>query len=192
MADTLTFGAFAALMKVSRPAVSKAYKSKRLNKSVALDAKGRPAIVDVELAKREWASNSSRPVTSVTDTAPRLPGNRERDTPDDETGDEPTTTLSEAQRLVTMERARKLKLENDLREGQLVEVEKVRLEFAEIATTVKARLRAIPDAVADQVVSAASLGPAAIKGLLLARIDDALRELARGAAPTVDSQDDAA
>lgn len=74
-------------------------------------------------------------------------------------------------------RREELEIKIQVRRGELVEAAAVRSEFADLAVAVRARLRAIPDAVADQL---AGLTPAASKALLLARIDDALRELARG------------
>lgn len=86
----------------------------------------------------------------------------------------------ERARFVKAQRVRAERL-NRIQAGELIEVAAVRAEYAHIATIVKARLRAVPDSVADQVIAAAVAGPAAVKSLLLARIDDALRELARGA-----------
>lgn len=82
--------------------------------------------------------------------------------------------------LLDRKRREELEIKIQVRRGQLVEVDAVRLEYADLATAVKQRLRAIPDAVADQVTVASHGGPAAVKALLLARIDEALRELARG------------
>ena len=59
--------------------------------------------------------------------------------------------------------------ELEQRRGELVELSAVRAEYAELATMVKARLRAIPDAIAVQVVGAASAGAAAVRKLELAR-----------------------
>jgi phage terminase Nu1 subunit (DNA packaging protein) len=74
-------------------------------------------------------------------------------------------------------RREELELKLQVRRGELVEKEAERADRADLAVAVRARLRAIPDAVADQVEG---LKPAAVKALLLAKIDDALRELARG------------
>lgn len=81
---------------------------------------------------------------------------------------------------VALIRARRRKLEQETRihAGEYVLATDVQAEYSALATVVKAQLRAIPDAVADQVVAAAKAGPASVKTLLLARIDDALRELA--------------
>ncbi len=83
-------------------------------------------------------------------------------------------------------RAQRLKLEREakVRAGELIERARVEGEFADIATFVKTRLRAIPSAVAVELVSAAASGPAAVSGLLLRRVDAALHELARHATVT--------
>lgn len=74
-------------------------------------------------------------------------------------------------------RREEAELRLQVRRGELVEKEAERADRADLAVAVRARIRAIPDAVADQVEG---LKPAAVKALLLAKIDDALRELARG------------
>lgn len=74
-------------------------------------------------------------------------------------------------------RREELDLRLAVRRGELVGRAAVEAEFADLAVAVKAKIRALPDAVADQVVG---LRPAAARALLLARIDDVLRELARG------------
>lgn len=76
-----------------------------------------------------------------------------------------------------LDRRRREDLELKIRErkGELVEVADVEREFADCAAAVKARLRRIPDAVADRVLTAG--GPHQVKAMLLAEIDDALLEL---------------
>jgi len=74
-------------------------------------------------------------------------------------------------------RREELELKMLVRRGELVEAEAVRTEFAGLAVAVKARIRSVPDTIADQVVGQT---PAAARALMLARLDDALRELARG------------
>ena len=64
MSKAFSFGRFAKLMGVTRPAVSKAVKCKRLSKSVGRTSNGQPCIIDFELARQEWIGNSSRPVTA--------------------------------------------------------------------------------------------------------------------------------
>ena len=81
--------------------------------------------------------------------------------------------------LLERRKREEIELKLQVRRGELVEIAAVRAEYADIATTVKARLRAIPTAVADQMIAAAAVGPVAVRQLLAARIDQALRELAR-------------
>ncbi len=88
---------------------------------------------------------------------------------------------SPAQERALLDRARRedLELKMHVRRGELVEAGQVALEFAEIANSVKARLRRIPDALAERLIAAATRGPGPVKAMLLAEIDDALRALAR-------------
>lgn len=83
--------------------------------------------------------------------------------------------------LLDRKRREDLELKMRVRQGELVSAEDVAREYADLAISVKSRLRGIPDASADQLVAIARQGPAAVKGYLLARIDEALRDLARGA-----------
>lgn len=102
---------------------------------------------------------------------------------------EEAKALSPAQERAALDRVRReeLELKMQVRRGELVEVDQVAREFADAANAVKARLRRIPDAVADRLVAQASRGPAPVKALLLVEIDDALRELARTAEADVET-----
>lgn len=97
--------------------------------------------------------------------------------------------------LLDSKRREELEMKIAVRRGELVSVADEARRNADVATAVKARLRGIPDAIADQVATAARLGPAVVKALLLDKIDDALRELAALAdrapvAPTDATSDD--
>jgi phage terminase Nu1 subunit (DNA packaging protein) len=87
--------------------------------------------------------------------------------------------LSPMQERALLDRTRREELELKLRvrRGELVEVAEVEREFGDCAAAVKARLRRIPDAVADRVLTAG--GPHQVKALLLGEIDSALLELSR-------------
>ena len=76
-----------------------------------------------------------------------------------------------------LDRKRREELELKIRErrGELVEIAEVEREFEDCANAVKSRMRRIPDAVADRVLTAG--GPHAVKAMLLAEIDAALSEL---------------
>jgi len=110
-------------------------------------------------------------------------------------GDEEAGELSPALEMAKLNRKRReeLELRLQVRRGELVEVGKVQAEFAGLGVAVKARIRSVPDAIADQVVG---VPPAVARRLMLARLDDALRELARGevivvAPPDAEADDDA-
>jgi phage terminase Nu1 subunit (DNA packaging protein) len=91
--------------------------------------------------------------------------------------DAPLSLGAERARLARAQ-ALKVERENRRRAGELVEACDVQHEYADIAIAVKSRLRGIPSTLAPQI--AAETQPAACQSLMLAAIDDALRELARG------------
>ena len=93
-------------------------------------------------------------------------------------------TLDQARTRLAVAQAEKTERENRVRASQLVEVAEVTRDFTDCANTLKARLRRIPDAIADRVVTASAGGPHAVKALLLTEIDEALRELAKRADAT--------
>lgn len=96
-------------------------------------------------------------------------------------GDKPGGELQPLQERARLDRVRReeLELKMEVRRGELMPCDQVAMEFADIANAVKARMRRIPDSIADRLIAVASRGPAPVKGLLLGEIDDALRELAR-------------
>lgn len=76
-------------------------------------------------------------------------------------------------------RTEELDLKIRVRKEELIEVAEAERDLANVATATKARVRRIPAAVAEKVVAVAIReGSAAVRALLLAEIDDALRELA--------------
>jgi len=77
--------------------------------------------------------------------------------------------------LLDRRRREELEIKIRVRRGELVEAAEVERDFEDMASAVKARLRRIPDAVADRVLKVS--GPAEAKALLLAEIDAALTEL---------------
>jgi phage terminase Nu1 subunit (DNA packaging protein) len=85
------------------------------------------------------------------------------------------------QALLNRTRRAELELKLQVRRGELVELDEVLREQADCAVAVKAKLRRIPDAIAERLVTAAKRGPAHVKVVLLNEIDQALRELARSA-----------
>lgn len=101
-------------------------------------------------------------------------------------GDEKLSPATE-KALLDRKRREELELKIMVRRGELVEAEEAAREFADCAAAVKARLRRIPDAVADRVLKVKS--PHAVKALLLTEIDEALEELA-AQEPDVDDDDE--
>ena len=93
-------------------------------------------------------------------------------------------SATEQRAMLDQKRTEELDLRIRLRRGELVEVDEAARDLANVAAATKARLRRIPDGVAEKLVSAAKRGPAAVKTLLLVEIDDALRELAAHGEPT--------
>jgi len=90
---------------------------------------------------------------------------------------------AEQRAALDQKRTEEIDLRVRLRRGELVEVEEAARDLANVATATKARLRRIPNSIADQVLVAAKQGPGAVKALLLSEIDDALRELAAHGEP---------
>lgn len=85
-------------------------------------------------------------------------------------------TLVEAQRIATLERSRKLRMENDLREGSLVEIGKAaRLAF-EAQRTIRESLLNIPARLAAELAAETDAARVHI------RLDGALREALMSAA----------
>lgn len=147
-AESMSLKLFAERQGVSGPAVSKAIRIGRLRRSVARDANGRAYIADYRLACLEWRERSSRPVREdVADAPPATP------TPAaalPATGD---PTLAEAQRTAVLERARKLKLENDLFEGSLVKMDQVLRESFTFSRAVRENVLNVPPRLAAAIAA---------------------------------------
>jgi hypothetical protein len=133
--------AFARLIGVDSMAVHHAIKRGRLDRSIVKDADGKPKIADVDLARREWAENTSighvrRPeyvdaalARSAVPTAP--------------SSDPPADDLSPAQRKAHWDA---LTAEKKFREeaGELVPAKEVEAALTETFAVCKNKLRAIP------------------------------------------------
>jgi phage terminase Nu1 subunit (DNA packaging protein) len=74
------------------------------------------------------------------------------------------------------EMAKRYAMDNEVRRGELLEVEDVRATWEDHIASAKAALRGIPAKVAPQV--AAEADPNAVNEILLDTIDEALEELA--------------
>lgn len=141
---------------VSETAIRKAVKSGKLKESVVYQ-NGHPVVLDMDRACDEWQRQCVRDTRTSDAEA--------------ETGIViSASTLVEAQRLATIERARKLRMENDLREGGLVELAKVNREAFESMRIVREAILNIPARIASEL--AAETDP----GRVYLRMDAALRE----------------
>jgi hypothetical protein len=153
--SALSLRAFAKRHQVDEKAVRKAVQSGRLSKSLG-SVKGKPFIADPELADAEWITNSQ----PQPDKGKVIPQN----------------TLVEAQRSATLERARKLKLDNDLKDGRLIEVAKVKREWFELARTIRKAIQNIPARLSAELAAEPDAGRVYSK--LDAALRDALNVLA--------------
>lgn len=110
---------------VSDKVIRKAIASGRLKESVGVDAKGRPFVRDMERAIVELRENAGRsprthesaPPSAASGSAPEAPSGPRANVISAE-------TLVDAQRLAAIERARRDRIANDLKEDRTVEVEK--------------------------------------------------------------------
>lgn len=126
----LSVRAFASKLGVSHVAVLKGIKAKRLLHSVQINAKGHAEIVDFDLAKREWETNASKPPkveSPVVVTQPPVSVTTVTTPPPDTViegigaaGPLHATSLVEAQRLLTLEKLRKQRLDIETEIGHLV------------------------------------------------------------------------
>jgi len=121
--DPLSLRGFAKLLGVDEAAVRKGARTGRLTRSLGLDAKGRPHIADVKLARLEWAQNATR-------SARRTGG--------------PLASLAEAQRAQHVERTRGLKLKNDRTAGRLLDAKEVEISWARQITEARTQLLGVP------------------------------------------------
>jgi len=133
MTEPLSVRAFATQIGVSHVAVLKAIKAKRLQHSVRRNAKGHAEIVDFDLARKEWEVNAGKPhkvltpiaplavtspVAPVTSPTPPLQASSEEILGPG--GPLHADSLVEAQRLLTLERLRKQRLDIEESLGRLV------------------------------------------------------------------------
>lgn len=124
--------ALARLLKVSDTAVRKGIQNGRLVHSVGQNGQGRPVIVDVALARREWHANAAK-----TSRSPKDGG----------------VTLAEAQRLVAMERADGLRLVNEQTRKTLIPAEAAKLAAFEFARTVRESVLNVTSRVAGELAA---------------------------------------
>jgi len=116
----LSLRAFGKRLHVSHTAVVGAVETGRLHRSVGRDARGNPVIVDVTLARQEWRANRARPHGA--DGA----------------------SLTEATRQVALERARGLRLANDLAAGRVLDADEVRTRWSTILVALRTKMLGVP------------------------------------------------
>lgn len=198
MAEAVSFREFARRMGVSDMAVRKAVKAGRLKESVGHFENGRVGIISAERAEQEWKATTSR--TRGGETAAARPhagktsaahpeqvrtappegshsGSQadedESEAVDDYPGGEfiSASTLVEAQRLATNERARKLKLDNDTRQGRLIAVERVAKDAFEAERIRREAVLNLPARIASELAAEWGLD----SNKVYVRLDRALR-----------------
>jgi len=128
MSDT-SLREFARRLKVTDRAVRKAIASGRLLRSVGRTAKNRPVIVDVPLARREWRQNAGK------------------------VGASSSVTLAAAQRALSLERARGLKLANDLKGGTLIDAALAARQAFEASRSIRDNVLNIPARLAAELAA---------------------------------------
>jgi hypothetical protein len=152
----LSLRAFAKRQGVTENAVRKAVASGRLSRSIGRDKARKPFVKDPELGDAEWVTNAQ----PQPDKGKVIPQN----------------TLVEAQRSVTLERARKLRLDNDLKDGRLIEVATVKREWFEAARTIRKAMQNIPARLSAEIAAESDAARVYLK--LDAAIREALASLA--------------
>lgn len=174
----------ARLIGVSDKAVRKALAAGVFKQSVRRGEDG-PVVLNVTLAVQEWErsgrrlrgfsrARASAPAAAPA-PAPVVPAAAEIESPaDPDGGDAPTTvvdrSLVEAQRMAMLERARKLRLENDLREGQLVEADKAAREAFEFSRVLRESMLNLPARLSAELAAESDAGRVHL------RLEAAIRE----------------
>ena len=141
----MSLRAFAREIGVSEAAVRKAIRSGRLKDSLGKTAKGAPVIVDPPLAEREWTASSKTAFgvrTSGAQAAEPVDGMLI-----------PASTLIEAQRGATIQRERKLRIENDVAEGRLIPIERVTKEAFDVQRTIRENILNLPARIAGELAA---------------------------------------
>jgi hypothetical protein len=162
--QVMTISAFGRDRNVDEKAVRKAIKSGRIPAAcVGLSSTGRRQVItDVAAARLAWDANAAK-----VPPGPAVAGERQ--------------SLSEASRQATMERFRKLRIENDLREGRVVDVHAAKREAFESARIMREVLLNLPARIAAEL--AAETDPAKV----FARLDDEIRQALGDAADRLEA-----
>jgi hypothetical protein len=160
----MSIRAFAAAAGVSHTAIRKAIAAGKLQKSIAREG-GKPRVVDVALALEEYRANSGK-LTRIVDRAPAN-GNGKATQGEG---------LAEAQRRVTVERERALRLANERAEGLIYSRDQAHREAFTIARTVRDSILSVADRMAPQL--AAETDAAAVQRILEGELRAALAAIA--------------
>jgi hypothetical protein len=165
----MSLRAYAKHRGCSVEAVSRAVQRRRLRESVVM-VDGLPRIRDAKLADKEWRLNTNsakRP--RRTRSNPRIVSRRSEASV---LARARVASLDEAQRSLMKERQRKLKIDNDIRDGHLVEKTKVAQEAFTSARTIQKAVLAIPSRLSAEI--AADSDAARVYSKLAAALREAL------------------
>lgn len=189
MPEEASFRGFAKHMGVSDMAVRKRVKSGHLSKSVGVLTTGRVGIVSVALAEQEWNATTTRARPGQSKVRTGEPDGSHVGSHGSQGGqdgsqaaDEPSprvpsgefissATLLEAQTQATNERARKLKLDNDTRQGRLIAVERVAKDAFEAERIRREAVLNLPARIASELAAEWGLD----SNKVYVRLDRALR-----------------
>lgn len=194
----LSLRKFADLVGVSEKAIRKGIKSGRLQGFVGTTATGQPVIANVDGARAAW--DSTRRVVAPPHDRPKPipippPPQAEAtgsslpvaDRPSGGDGYPPhgmpltAKSLTDATILATLERARKLRLENDVAEGRLVSIEVVSKVQFESMRIVRESILNLPARLAGEL--AAQTDPARVQIMLETALREALIQTADAMEP---------
>ena len=173
---------------VSETAIRKRIRAGGIARCLGKTKQGKPVIVDMKLAVEEWNASSKTGVMAsawgshvqAVETVRQAPPPAISHAPSGANDDtEPEieaeivgqpSSLTEAQRLATIQRERKLRLENDVFEGRLVHVDKVAKEAFEAARTIRENMLNLPARISGELAAETDAAKVYI------RLDAALRE----------------
>ena len=154
-----TLRGLARRLQVSASAIVKGYHAGRLPRSVAV-RHGRPVVVDLPLALREWRDNASR-VKRPRAAAPATRG---------------TISLIESQQRLAEQRSRKLELENDLNEGRSLDRNTAAREAFEAARIIRENFQNMPAQLSAEFAAETDARK------IFQRLDEAIRQALTAAA----------
>lgn len=128
--------AFAKLLGVSHVAVVKAIAAGRLQPpAVGRDRKRKPFVADVEMARQQWEDNASKPTKVAA------------------AGEGKTAALADVQREVAIERAQRLRFDNEVRRGRYMLVEDAQRTHFESARIVREGLLNLPSRLSAELAA---------------------------------------